>query len=162
MRRFGPSFPKHMRERIEDAQRSMDFQASLHDTAPIPLGPPLPPKRQRNGAAATEDREGTLQARILQFLLNHPKVAFVGRFNRGRFMTEYNGRKAWYSMNSIPGFSDVHGLLKTGRALYVECKRPGEKPSEKQQHFLDLAVSHGALAFVAYDISDCERALASA
>lgn len=68
--------------------------------------------------------------------------------------------------SDIPeGWPDIFGLLPSGRALFVECKRPGcvvngrtlqraGKPTKAQLAFLRAAEIAGACALIAWSLSD--------
>lgn len=46
-----------------------------------------------------------------------------------------------------PGFPDLLGVIHpSGRVLAIECKRPGNKPTEQQQAFLDVITKSGGVA----------------
>jgi len=158
------AFPKTLREQQEASQRSMNFYAAMADKPDVPLGPPLPPKRSRAPSRTQSEipLEKDVQRNVLAYLHLHPKVAFVGRFNRGTVNIERNGRLVPYKMNTIPGFPDVHGMLKSGRPFYFECKRLHTKPTEDQQRFLDLAQKFGALAAVIRCVEDARDAIKDA
>ena len=115
----------------------------------------MPKQRQRAvSKPSLEPTEREIQKAILDFLRVHPKVAWAHRFNRGMMPSSYNGRESYTQFNTCRGFSDIHFLLKGGRAGYCEVKRPGRKPTEDQAEFLQRCTDAGALAFVA---SDCEQ-----
>lgn len=116
--------------------------------------PAVPEKRERRKPADGKPLERDIQRAILDYLHRHPKVATVGRFNSGAAMGTYNNRVSYTRFNTIPGFPDIHGLLKGGRALYIEVKRPGQKPTAQQAAFLQDAAYGGALAFVATSVED--------
>jgi hypothetical protein len=103
--------------------------------------------------------ESQIQRAILEYLRHHPKVAFAGRFNRGAVAASYRGRTSFVRFNTVAGFPDIHGLLRDGRALYVEVKRPGARPTEAQQQFIEQAVLAGAVAIVATSIKDVQAVL---
>jgi len=90
----------------------------------------------------------------LQALRLHPSVAFVGRFNRGVMQSEYNGVRGWTQFNTVPGFPDIHGMLRGGAAFYIECKRPGGVTSEKQSNFLATIKACGGIAGVATSVDE--------
>ena len=49
---------------------------------------------------------------------------------------------------SLPaGFPDLLGVIPGGRALFVEVKRPGNKPTDLQTRFLESFRLKGAVAF---------------
>tara|TARA_Y100000034_G_C6615687_1_gene268251 strand:+ start:173 stop:478 length:306 start_codon:yes stop_codon:yes gene_type:complete len=49
-------------------------------------------------------------------------------------------------MYGTSGISDIVGV-KDGRALYIEVKRQGQRPTELQMNFLEEKENHGAMAF---------------
>lgn len=55
------------------------------------------------------------------------------------------------------GVSDILGILRGGRFLAVECKRPGEKRSPDQIQFLDDVASNGGVAIVAHGVDELHR-----
>ena len=61
--------------------------------------------------------------------------------------------KQWQGLGSLPGVSDIIGCFK-GRYLAIEVKRPGQKPTERQQSFLDRVNDEGGLSFVASSVED--------
>lgn len=116
-------------------------------------------KRERK--PSLEPTEKQIQDAVIAYLRAHPKVGWAHRFNRGAAIRSDERGKAYYTkFNSCPGFSDIHFLLKTGRAGYCEVKRPGAaRPTEDQASFLRASAHFGALAFVATSIEDVEAAL---
>lgn len=54
----------------------------------------------------------------------------------------------------LKGKSDILGVLKGGRFLAIEVKRPGGKISPAQEEFIQNINLEGGLAFVAYSIDD--------
>lgn len=63
------------------------------------------------------------------------------------------------------GFADLFGITPkqitqedVGKTVAVftalECKAPGKKPTEKQQHFLDFVEEQGGIAGVARSVAD--------
>lgn len=137
--------PTLRRSAKAQVQQAMDFGAFARASDPD--------QRKRAPRVRLDPLERDVQAAILQLLHHHPKVAFAGRFNRGAVRTERKGkdgkvRRGYYQMNTIPGFSDIHGMLKGGRAFYIEVKRRGERPTLEQSSFLELVVAHGGLGMV--------------
>ncbi|MDR0449933.1 MAG: VRR-NUC domain-containing protein [Treponema sp.] len=59
----------------------------------------------------------------------------------------------------FPGSSDIAGVCPDGRALYVECKKPGKKPSPRQREFLDRVNGLGAVGIVADSVLSLEKQL---
>jgi hypothetical protein len=61
---------------------------------------------------------------------------------------------------SINGVSDILAVLPpNGRLLAIECKRPGNGPTEDQAAFLDAVTRRGGLAVVIYDVRDLAEIL---
>jgi hypothetical protein len=94
--------------------------------------------------------EKDVQAAIMHALRIHPKVGLAIRYNSGS-MHGSNGTR-YLKCNSADGHSDIGGYMKGGRAFYIEVKRVGERPTEKQAAFLELARANGVLAGVAHNI----------
>ena len=90
----------------------------------------------------------------IRALRAHPRVAFVGRFNRGVMQSTYQGRDSYTQFNTVPGFPDIHGMLKGGAAFYIEVKRPGRKPDDRQAHFLTGIIEYGGTAGVATSVEE--------
>ncbi len=98
-----------------------------------PLFKRLPVKR----APSTAKSEKEIQTEILNFLRDHPLVAWAHRFNRGTAVSQdEHGRHYHIKFNTCPGFSDIHFLFKSGRPGYVEVKVPGKSPTDDQADFL--------------------------
>lgn len=64
--------------------------------------------------------------------------------------------------NTIKGMPDIAGWCPDGRALFIEVKIPGKKPTREQANFLKNASAAGCVAFVAYSIDDVIRNLRTA
>ena len=69
------------------------------------------------------------------------------------------GQKGARGSTGIPaGFPDLLGLEPvSGRAVFVEVKRPGGKPAPHQAMFLALLRSMGAVAFCADSVDSALR-----
>ena len=138
-----------------------ELQAS-HDT----LVAGLPKKRVRKDGVDIDKVHGTkrtiqpplekeIQRAILQALRLHPRVAFVGRFNRGVMQSSYQGRDSYTQFNTVPGFPDIHGMLKGGAAFYIEVKRPSwGKLDDKQRNFLGIIASNQGRCGVATSVDE--------
>ena len=75
----------------------------------------------------------------------------VNRTNSGIYYTS-DGRMVRIGR---PGTSDLQGHRGTdGRCFYIEVKKPGQKPRENQQDFLDAMRNSGALAGVAHSVDE--------
>jgi hypothetical protein len=107
--------------------------------------------------AGVTPSERQIQTVILQWLLLHGIKAY--RINAGMLATG-EGRAKRMVRLAPAGFSDIVGVLpKTGRAVFIEVKRPKGKLTIWQEQFLREMKEQGAIAFVAYGVEDCEREL---
>lgn len=61
--------------------------------------------------------------------------------------------KGWIPARS-KGIADLLGLTREGKFFAIECKRPGNKPTQEQERFLESVRSCGCKAFVATSIDD--------
>lgn len=58
------------------------------------------------------------------------------------------------------GISDILAFhTEYPSPLAIECKLPGNKPTEAQQEFMDEWAAHGGVRIVAYSLDDLTRAL---
>lgn len=102
-------------------------------------------------------RETEIQKAILEYLRYNG--FFVWRNNVGSgFNTNPDG-KQYFTRFGFKGLSDIIGLTKDGRFLAIEVKKPGMKPTESQQWFLDNVKKNGGVAFVATSIDDVQENL---
>lgn len=101
--------------------------------------------------------EKDIQKAILDYLALRRIPAW--RVNSGAMVGEYKGKRRFMRFNGAAGHSDIAGVLSGGRALFIECKRPGGKPTPDQLAFIETMKATGALAFVATSVADVERAL---
>lgn len=114
----------------------------------------LPEVKASRDDVGTERRraaplERDIQGAIVYRLRIHPLVSKVIRHNSGAISGEHNGRKRFFRFNSELGHSDLCVWLINGIVAYIECKRPGEKPTEMQQRFLRDARASGILCGIA-------------
>ena len=146
-------FKPSLAQKIRANQAALDLYASASDKPKMDIG--AKPKQVRRAPERSEKPlEKDIQAAILQYLRLHPKIAFVGRFNSGAIQGEHNGQTRFIQFNSIRGFPDIHGMLRGGKALYIEVKRPGGKPTTDQEQFMNHATKHGAAGLIAYSLED--------
>jgi hypothetical protein len=61
-----------------------------------------------------------------------------------------------------PGSSDLIGMLKGGRFVALEVKRPGEQPTKSQQQFIALIRRMGGVADVVTSADEAERVVRAA
>jgi hypothetical protein len=90
--------------------------------------------------------ESAVQAQILQYLAFTGILAY--RINSGMIKTD----KGHLVRLAPAGCADIWGVIRGGRALFVECKSKGNKPTELQEHFLESMRKQGAVAFWADDL----------
>lgn len=110
---------------------------------------------RRGEMVDTRPYERDVMRACLQALLFHPGVAWFHRMNVGSM--EIDDRTIRFAFS---GCSDILGQLTHahgGRSLAVECKRPGESPTDHQAEFLFKVWSAGGCAFVATDVADIFR-----
>jgi len=114
---------------------------------------------------ATAPLEKVEQKKIMEYLTLRGWV--VERMNSGMMPAKYGGKTRYVHLHTA-GTPDVQALRKApesrgngfSEVLYVEVKRPGEKPSEVQlaQHER-LREKAGARVIVATSWEDVDRAL---
>jgi len=97
-------------------------------------------------------REGPILRAVLELLQYHPKVAKAWRQNAGGM---HVGDR-YVQFASELGLPDICGFMKSGRALYIECKAPGGRLTYHQQRFLEDAQKAGCVAGVARSIEDAQ------
>lgn len=68
-------------------------------------------------------------------------------------------RGCYRAHNGIKGLPDIAGVLKGGRAFYIEVKAQSGKVSESQQAFIDRVTELGGLAIVARSVNDVSAIL---
>lgn len=94
--------------------------------------------------------------------------AVLFRTNAGRF---WQGRRVYsrefgqmvlvdlQAVEGLPaGYSDLSGVrVCDGRAVFIEVKRPGQKPRADQQRFLEVMARYGALAGAAHSVDEAKK-----
>ena len=122
------------------------MSASTSFLPPFGLGMCEPKKLVRKKASPEKDVQKAIQQ------------AFRLRYNIGLVHIDSGGAgfrsgqgKGQGGFSATPaGFPDLVGVFPpSGRAVYVEVKAPGNKPTELQTRMLDLLRSKGAIAFCA-------------
>ncbi len=74
--------------------------------------------------------------------------AVIFRCNVGSGYTQ-DGR--FFSTGLPKGFSDLFGVRRSdGRAIFIEVKKPGERPTQNQLNFIEAMKKHGAVAGICY------------
>lgn len=109
-------------------------------------------------AAQIPTREQDIVNGCLDLLRLHG--VFAWRQNVGRLPVKDRSGERLVRFASVNGISDIIGVLPGGRFLAIECKRPGNRPTEDQQAFLDAVNRRGGLTVVIYDADDLEEIIA--
>ena len=104
--------------------------------------------------------ESAVLKAVLAALRIHPMVAWAERMNVMSQTLQYKGVDR-YVKAGFKGLSDIIGMLRDGRFLAVEVKRPGGQPTQAQIEFLGLVDRSGGVAFIARSVDDVIRALAA-
>lgn len=100
-------------------------------------------------------RETDLVYAILEFLAARRIMAW--RNNTGGVTYPGKDGKEYHVRFNKKGHPDIGGIMPNGRALAIECKRRGKKPTKEQREFLEDAVAHNALAFWTDDMDEAMR-----
>jgi hypothetical protein len=85
--------------------------------------------------------EREVLADIMQALRNDPRVAIVDRRQSGLFM---DGDR--YIKVGSKGVLDISGMLRGGRYFEIECKRPGQRPDERQLQRIETVRRGGGIS----------------
>ena len=161
---WGYKIPKGRISLLEQKQRNqkaMDTYADLAEKPRVSFDLPEPPAKRAPPQPSGRPLEKDVQKAILSMLRWRKDVVFFGRFNRGA-ASFYNarGEKQFVVFNTVPGFSDIHGMLNNGRAFYIEVKRDAkEKPSSDQEDFIGKIVAGGGIAGVAWTVEQAQSLL---
>ena len=113
--------------------------------------------------------ERNIQARIMMAVSRVPG-ALIWRNHVGQgWLGEYGGkldgqdaiilkhaRKTTFGL--CPDSSDLIGIYR-GRFTALEVKRPGKKPTDGQQHFIDTIIDHDGIAGVVRSVEDARQLL---
>lgn len=98
----------------------------------------------------TKSLEADSLAEVIPALRTHHTVAWGRRQNTGA--AKVGGRFIKFGW---AGCTDLLGMIKDGRLLAVECKRPkGGRLSIEQAHFIAMVNQFGGCAFVANGAKD--------
>lgn len=104
----------------------------------------------------TKNNETALVRSILDYL--HSRGIFAYRNNTGALpWTDKAGRRRITKFGER-GAPDIIGC-KNGQMICIECKIPGNKPTEEQYAWLSRAEHAGAITMVAYSIDDVMKHL---
>ena len=100
-----------------------------------------------------EPTESAVLDSIRRALRIHPAVAWAERMNSGAHVAG-EGASRRFVRYGFRGCPDIIGQLVTGRAMFIEVKRPSGRVSVEQKEFLERAARFGACAFVARSVAD--------
>jgi len=104
--------------------------------------------------------ESSVQKSILDYLKLHRDVAFIYRSNSGAgLFTNTVGGTSRFVRFGFKGLSDITGMMKGGRALYIEVKSTTGKRNDEQDLFIKQVNDAGGIAFVARSIDDVRERL---
>lgn len=143
-----------LREQMLRNQKALDMHAALSEKPRVELDITPEPRKRAPAQPSGRPLEKDVQKAILSMIRWRKDVIFYGRFNRGTAVFNgAQGNKQHVVFNTVPGFSDIHGMLVGGRAFYIEVKRDSkEKPTSDQQEFLDKVKAGGGIAGVAWSV----------
>ena len=107
---------------------------------------------------AKKIKEADVQDEILKYLALRGVIAFHIP-NRGLYDKRTN-RYNRVDKHHVPGVPDLAIILKDGRTVWAECKRPeGGVLSAAQQHLLGQLTQLGHLAVVVMSVEELETFL---
>jgi len=143
-----------LREQIERNQKALDQHAELSGKPRVVLDIPPAPVKRVAPQPSVRPLEKDVQKAILSMIRWRTDVVFYGRFNRGTAVYYgQDGKPRHIVFNTVPGFTDIHGMLTSGRAFYIECKRDAkEKPTADQLEFIGKIKAVGGIAGVAWTV----------
>ena len=151
-----------LREQIQRNQQALDIFRPAGAPGVVLNVPPEPKKRAAAVASGNPSEAEILRA-VMQLVKAHPKVQLAYRQNSGTFAEQNrDGSTRYVRANTQRGMSDIAGLMKDGRALYIEVKSATGRVQPHQQEFLDKARAAGAVAGVCRSVEDALELLGAA
>lgn len=114
--------------------RRLRVAQSRRDRVTAPLAFTLKP------AELPQPLESDILPGIVKYMRMNRAVAWVARINSGG---AENAQGQYVAFHDIRGCSDIIGQMRTGQFLAIEVKRPGQRPTPKQQAFLELVAAFG-------------------
>ena len=163
-----PAVDAHQRTKADAACHPSESPFLVPATSNASAASSPPSTRDRSLVGACQQEPGLLSRKtpaplerdvlkaVLAALRAHPRVAFVERINSGA----YKSAAGHYVRFGFVGCPDILGMLKDGRFLAIEVKRPGGNPTGDQVEFLGVVARWHGVAFVAWSADDVARALA--
>ena len=149
-RRFRGGRPSR-REQIAGLNASDRYYATLAGKEPM-FQQELPAAPKKRILDPSKVYEKDVLADVLQALRRDPRVALVMRQQSGVFM---DGDR--HIRVGTPGMLDIGLMLIGGRYAEIECKRPGQKPDERQAERIAAIKRNGGIAGY---VTSAEEALA--
>lgn len=101
--------------------------------------------------------EKDIQKLILDWLQMQKKT-YVWRQNSGAMYAESKTGRHGFKTASVKGVSDIIGIWQ-GMPIAIEVKRPGEKPTENQQEFMENFARAGGISICAHSLEEVKRSL---
>lgn len=153
-----------LRETLQANQRALDIYAAMSGKPRYEIPIPAAPVKRAPSNRSENPYEVDVQREILDALKRRSDVVFVGRFNSGTSMdTNAHGETRYTRFNTVPGFTDIHGMMTAGRAFYVEVKRPIRPTpvTKDQQEFMERVRKGGGLVGVANSVQQAHDILDS-
>ncbi|MFH1603891.1 MAG: hypothetical protein ABIH03_08290 [Pseudomonadota bacterium] len=83
---------------------------------------------------------------------------FAWRNNTGAMRGSYRG-KPWFVHFGAKGSGDILGILPNGRFMSIECKKPGETPTDDQEIWAERVRAAGGLPLTIYSLGELEDAM---
>lgn len=139
-RRFGGR--RSMRDTLAGNNAAQRFYAAMAGIdPPAELLNSIKPKRTAAPRDPSKVYEKDVLADVLQALRADPRVALVMRQQSGVFV---EGNR--HIRVGSRGLLDIGGMLIGGRHFEIECKRPGERPDERQAERIAAIRRNGGIA----------------
>ena len=143
-----PTNPKRRNSRKQETRKSRGIPQ-----ATIPI-------KDWSRSRSLEATEADVQGQILNYLALRNVLAFHIP-NHGK-LDEKTGRWNRVDRHHVAGVPDLAILLKDGRVVWAECKRPdGGVLSPAQHHLLGLLTQLGHMAIVVRSVAEIETFLQS-
>lgn len=102
-------------------------------------------------------RESDILRACLRYL--HALNWLAWRNNSGAMSVGQGAARRHVRFNGADGSSDLFAVAPDGRFVAIETKRPGNKPTPTQAHWLAQVAACGGLAIVATSLDDMLGAL---
>jgi len=103
-----------------------------------------------------DQREADILRDCLTWLRLHG--VFCWRQNQGAITGQYHGKRPFLRFTSLDRVSDILGVLRPqGLLLAIEVKRPGRRPTPKQEAFLATVRDHGGIGACVQSVAELEH-----